>query len=201
MFRHLDGSAMDDDFAFDLHHQTREEWEQERREWDERSRRFDLEWKERKRLGVAHSGGSADGEGAVWSSSFSVGDTADVPLGMRVFGIGEHLAELIVDLRDGNEQGTPDASLLGSEGTRQIIDQLNREFGNLRELLQTTGPSLAEALIEPVSARFAETLASVAAARSDLTARCESLTQKLTRLPDPPPPQPNWDADGLDVPF
>jgi hypothetical protein len=28
-FWHLDGSSMDDDFAFDMYHRTREEWEEE----------------------------------------------------------------------------------------------------------------------------------------------------------------------------
>src|SRR5262249_54545248 len=40
MFWHLDGSAMDDDFAFDMTHRTRAEWEEEQRKWDEHRRRF-----------------------------------------------------------------------------------------------------------------------------------------------------------------
>src|SRR4051794_6261915 len=31
MFWHLDGSGMDDDFAFDIHHRTRQEWDAEQR--------------------------------------------------------------------------------------------------------------------------------------------------------------------------
>ena len=45
-FWHLDGSHMDDDFAFsDLH--TREEWEDRRREWEEFTENFNREWEER----------------------------------------------------------------------------------------------------------------------------------------------------------
>ncbi|HVC97047.1 MAG TPA: hypothetical protein VND64_25435 [Pirellulales bacterium] len=36
----LDGSGMDHDFAFDISHRTREEWEEEQRRWEEHSRRF-----------------------------------------------------------------------------------------------------------------------------------------------------------------
>ena len=42
-FWHLDGSEMDDDFAFDLYCGTREEWEAQRRQWEEDFRRFDAE--------------------------------------------------------------------------------------------------------------------------------------------------------------
>jgi len=52
VFWHLDGSEMDHDFAFDLYHQTREEWEEEQREWEESSRRFAAEQEERQRLGL-----------------------------------------------------------------------------------------------------------------------------------------------------
>ena len=51
VFWHLDGSGMDDEFAFDMYHRTREEWEEERRSEEERSRRFNAEWSERERLG------------------------------------------------------------------------------------------------------------------------------------------------------
>src|SRR5205823_4050761 len=54
-FWHLDGSEMDDEFAFDIYHPTREEWEEERRGWEENSRRYEAERAERERLGVADS--------------------------------------------------------------------------------------------------------------------------------------------------
>ena len=44
-FWHLDGSNMDDDFAFS-HFQTRDKWEAERREWAEFSEKFNREWEE-----------------------------------------------------------------------------------------------------------------------------------------------------------
>ncbi len=45
-FWHLDGSHMDDDFAFS-ELRTREEWEARRREWEEFTENFNREWEER----------------------------------------------------------------------------------------------------------------------------------------------------------
>jgi len=195
MFWHLDGCNMDDDFAFDIYHRTREEWEEVRRQWEEQSKHFDAEWAERKRLGVTHSSSSAAGEDSVWSSSFSVGGDADVPLGVRLFGIGCKLAELIVDVRN-NAVGN-----FATLQAQQFIDQLNRDFGNLREVLQKSEPSVAEALIAPVMDRFAECLAAVASVRPDLAAKCDSLASSLTKFLDPRPMEPNWDSDDADMPF
>jgi hypothetical protein len=52
MFWHLDGSEMDDEFAFDMQHRTLEEWAAERKEWEEQSKRYhdcdrrELPWEE-----------------------------------------------------------------------------------------------------------------------------------------------------------
>jgi hypothetical protein len=194
-FWHLDGSGMDDEFAFDIHHRTREEWEEERRSWEEHSRRFNAEWTERERLGVTDSASREDGTPAIWSRSFVAEDAADVPLGIRVFGVGCQLAELIVDLREGTEcETTPPES-------QKHIDRLNRDFGNLRELLQTSEPSLSEALIDPVLDRFVETLAMVAEARPELAPQCESLSEDLQRLLDPRPSRPIAGSSDFDVSF
>jgi len=195
MFWHLDGCNMDDDFAFDISHRTREEWEAEQRKWEEHRKRFNAEWEERKRMGVVNSSFGDEGENSVWSSSFSVGDAADVPLGVRLFGLGGHLAELMVDLR-GDAAGPTAAA-----ESQHFIDQLNRDFGNLRELLQNSGPSLAEALIDPVIDCFAESLASVASANPALSAKCESLTTKLHSLLDVNPPEFNDEDNDSDLPF
>jgi hypothetical protein len=118
-----------------------------------------------------------------------------VPLGIRVFGVGCRLAELIVGLRAGaDRENTPPEA-------QRHIDQLNRDFGNLRELLQRSDSSLAEALIDPVLHRFAETLDSVATVRPDRALQCESLTNDLHKLLNPPPPEPTWDSGDPEVPF
>lgn len=194
-FWHLDGSAMDDEFAFDMHHRTREEWEEEQRSWEERSKRFNAEWSERERLGVTHPPSRADGPGSVWSHSYSVKGAAEVPLGIRVFGVGCRLAELVVDLRCG-----ADRKATAPEAQRHI-DQLNRDFGNLRELLQSSDSSLAEALIDPVLHHFAATLDTIATGHPDLAPKCESLANDLDNLLNPPRAESTWDAGEPEDPF
>jgi hypothetical protein len=190
-FWHLDGCNMDDDFAFDYRHRTREEWETTEREREDFHRRFAAEQEERKRLGLAVSGFGSENKGSVWSSSFSVGDAANVPLGVRLFGIGGHLAELIIGLK--SKSGTLEA--------QRFIDQLNRDFGNLRELLQNSEPSLAATLIEPAVSRFAESLDDVVSVRPDLSAKCESLTNSLKQFLNPRLPESAWGASDSDFPF
>jgi len=195
VFWHLDGCHMDDDFAFDIYHRIREEWEAEQRKWEEHRQRFDAEMEERRRLGLTDSGFGKEGEQTVWKSSFSMGDDAEAPLGVRLFGIGGHLAELVVDIRGeaGSDSVAPEA--------QGFLDQLNRDFGNLRELLQSSEPSLAEALLEPVLDRFAESLAAVASARPDLSAKCESLAKSLARFLEPPSSGSTWNSEDSDNPF
>jgi hypothetical protein len=176
MFWHLDGSDMDDEFAFDLYRRTRKEWEEERRQWEERNRRFDAQWAERQRLVAPDSAFGDESEESIWTSSFCEEDAADAPLGVRLFGVGVRLAELIGDLRGG------DNSSDSVSETRSLIAQLNRHFGNLRELLERSEPSLAEALVHPATERFAESLAAVTLARPDLSAKCNSLSSQLARL-------------------
>jgi hypothetical protein len=195
MFWGLDGSSMDDEFAFDIYHRTREEWDEEQRRHGEFSRRFNAEWAERERLGVTNSTSRGDDSPNVWSRSFAVGDAADVPLGIRVFGIGCHLAELIVGLRAGADADTT------SPEARRHIDQLNRDFGNLRELLQGSDSSLTEALLDPVLDRFAESLANVASAHPDRVPQCESLTHDIRSLLNPPSSDPPLDSSDEELPY
>ncbi len=191
-FWHLDGSGMDDDFAFDFTHPTRKEWDEEQRRWEELGRRLDAESAERRRLGIAEQMPGEVSTSAGWSRSFSVGPTADVPLGIRVFAIGCQLAELIDGLRAGVDRETT------APAAQRHIDELNRDFGNLRELLQSSDSSLAEALFDPVLSRFADTLDTTAAARPDLALRCKALTSSLHKLLDPPTRERNWLADDQD---
>lgn len=179
VFWGLDGCNMDDDFAFDIYHRTRQEWDEEQRRHAEFDRKFNAEWEERKRLGVTSSNPNEDGSNALWSRSINVANTPDLPLGIRVFGVGCHLAELISLLREGSDgrEATPESHL--------HIDRLNRNFGNLRELLLVSEPSLSDALIDPVLDRFTETLAEIAVFRGDVTPQCESLTDELRKLLEP----------------
>lgn len=185
-FWHYDGSHMDAEFAFDIFCQTREKWDQEQRESEEFRRRFNAEMEERERLGVASSQPDEDGSNTIWSASFSLKGQTDVPLGIRVYRVGCHLAELIVGLRAGADAGSV------SPETQHQIDKLNREFDNLREILESTDSSLADALIDPVCDRFAETLANLAIDRPDLVKRCDKVTEDLETLLDPDAPEFPW---------
>ncbi|REJ88673.1 MAG: hypothetical protein DWQ29_08325 [Planctomycetota bacterium] len=185
VFWHLDGSHMDWDFAFSFH-RTREEYDAEQREYEEFSRRWDEKEAERKRLQLEDPSAAADD--SVWKSSYVADDGPNDPVGMRLFGIGSRLAELTVELRQ-------------TEEVRPLIDQLNRDFGNLREVVSTPDGSSGAALIEPVLERFCETLFGVAEARHDLEDRCEDLQRSLRRFLEPPDDSPGEFPDyGDDVP-
>ena len=194
-FWHLDGSSMDDEFAFDIYSRTREEWEDERQGWDEHDQRIEAERSEGERLGVIDSASHDNGSPPIWSRSFSVKNTADAPLGIRVFGLGCHLAELIVGLRAGSDREARTAE------DQWLIDELNREFGNLRELLQSSDPSLGDALIDPVLCRFVEALETVAMAHPELALKCESLTKDLQMLLDSPHAEPDQEFGDGELPF
>jgi hypothetical protein len=186
MFCGLDSCNFDEDFAFDITHRTKEEWDEQQREYEDWSRRWAAQEEERKRLGVAHS----DRNEAVWTCSFANDAGADVPLGIRVFGVGCRLAELIESLR----------ASAGSEvdETQLHIDRLNRDFGNLREILQSRDLSMAGSLIEPVMLRFVESLDAAGRFRPKESSRCEWLTDDLNRLLAPPPgdgPMPRFDEE------
>jgi hypothetical protein len=189
-FWHLDGCNMDEDFAFDLQYQTREEWEavwlKEQREWEEFNRRFEAEQQEKKRLGVEYPGSGYSDPDGVWQRSFVAEDGPEVPLGLRLFAIGARLAELTVDLK-----GPPE--------DRAAIDALSRDWGNLREVCQTPDAARGAALIEPVLERFCATLADAAAAHEPLGRKCESLQEQLRRLLEPPQPRREFTDD--DIPF
>jgi hypothetical protein len=172
VFWHLDGCNMDSDFAFSFH-ATSEEWEAEQREYEEFSRKCDAERAERERLGVKYPGtGYADPD-MVWERSFVAKESDGLPLELRLFGIGSNLAELIVDLKKPTEE-------------RSFIDQLSRDFGNLREIVHSDDANRALALASPVIDRFCDTLADVAAARNGLRPMCEDLCQRLQRFFEPP---------------
>ena len=200
-FWHLDGSSMDWEFAFDIYHKTREEWDEDQRGWAELSRRRDAEWKERRRLGLPNNTpvAGSDEDESIWSRSFATADGPEVPLGIRLVGIGGHLAEIITDLRESR-----------ADGHQELVDELNRDFANLREVLgQTSTQGLNESLIEPVLARFQETLTRVATAESELESelksKCSALTRRVTTFAAPPADEP-WktgqpDQDWDDVPF
>lgn len=200
-FWHLDGSGMDwGEFAFDIYRRTREEWEAEQRDYEEFSRQCDARDAERRRLGVDYPAEGQHPAGSVRSSSFSVADSPEVPLGIRLFGIGGHLAELITDLRE-PPKGSESFDAAASSATGGLIDQLNRDFGNLREVLTGADAALSASLVEPVLDCFAETLEAVASTRSDLDAKCRDVSTRLKTFLTPPAPEMPYEFPDDGLPF
>lgn len=151
-FWFLDGCNMDEGFAFDFRHRTREEWEEEQREHEEWNRKF--EEKERARA-------AAGAAGSVWQASYVNPDVVIDSPAMALFGLGAHLAELTQNLKDAGKQ--------------QFVDDLNRDFGNLRDAVQH--PSFA--LVDPVVEKMCDTLVAASDAQPPLTAKCDDLERQL----------------------
>jgi hypothetical protein len=186
VFWGLDGCNMDDDFAFEMY-RTREEWEQEQCDRTEWNRKFNAEREEIKRLGVENPEKGYSSPDYVWQRSFVSSSAPDFPA-MRVFAIGSNLAELIVDVKEPTED-------------RRLIDQLSRDFGNLREIAGSA--EFGGALLEPVIDRFCETLEAVAATREDLREKCDDLAARVRRFAEPPTEEDTEPEvfDDDDVPF
>ncbi|HEX9640468.1 MAG TPA: hypothetical protein VGB13_04070, partial [Candidatus Krumholzibacteria bacterium] len=185
-FWHFDGCNMDDDFAFSIYHDTYEQWQEEQRENEELARK----WREKEERRLAS--GQADSESmpdlGVWQHSFSAAPSEDDPPVVRLFAIGTHLSELIGDLK-------------GPAESRELIDRLNREFGNVLEMARAEDAASAEALLEPVLDRFAETLEVVAAARRDLEPKCADLRRRVQHLLEPPSGSDDSLAEDEDLPY
>lgn len=181
-FWHLDGCNMDNEFAFDIYHETQEEWDEQQREYEEMNRRFEERQAEKKRLEVGERW-EKPAEDSIWKRSVQVDEFEDFPLGVRIFSIGCELAELIVDIRDGvpREQVGPES--------QAHIDRLNRDFGNLRELLQGSNVALSAALIEAVMDTFEQSLYALGDERPKLKEKCASLAKLTSKLLLPPEPE------------
>ena len=165
MFWHLDGCNMDDEFPFALFHTTREEWEKEQQEWAEFDAKCERERRAREAAGQDEDLPWPDedvGESPpIWQRSFGNSRSGDSPE-VILFGLGAHLAELVVDLRT-------------SDGSQNWIDSLNRDYGNLREAAADPSSSL----VGPVVATFSEHLTDVAGFRPDLNAKCSDLERQI----------------------
>ena len=141
---------------------------------------------------------SDEPENSPWNRSFSVNDDNSIPLGIRIFGIGSRLADVICEVRDGAKRDAvpPERQLL--------IDQLNRHFGNVRDVLHSPDLAEASALLNPVIDRFRETLDQAAEQPGSqrLASQCAALTEELNRLLRPRLSRPRTEPDSWDdLPF
>jgi len=189
MFWHLDGSHLDDDFAFSTSHETYEEWEQERRRWDDFNRRFNAKQAEDERLGVKFPGHGYTDPDILWKMSFSTAHAEGDPLAMRLFVIGSALSELILDLREpvpdvAPTQSAPSAS--GTLGHGDLIGRLTHAFRGLSNAVRLAEPEKADAVIRFVLVELRDTLDAVRTVRPDLALKSVELRDRLQRFLEPP---------------
>jgi hypothetical protein len=165
-FCHFDGCNNDADYPFTFH-VTREEWEAEQREYEDFSRYCDERHKLRE-AGLLQDDDpfAAGATGAIWKSSFSAPENECEGPGLRLFGIGGHLGELVTDLKD-------------PPGGEKFVESLNRYFGNVRAVLQEPE---GDALVTPAVDRFCEELDEVAVVREDLQDKCLDLKRQARRF-------------------
>lgn len=150
-FWHLDGCNMDPGFAFSFH-RTREEWEAEEREYAEFSRQCEENRKHREALGA----------NSPWQTSYMNEESASQFPSVALFGFAAHLGELTQNLKDAN-------------ALPELIDDVNRSFGNFREV----SVPLNLDMIEPVLERLVESLVAITDAHPQLSEKCNDLEKRL----------------------
>ena len=169
----LDGANMDEDFAFSFH-RTYEEWEEEQRRWEEyASRSIPTKAGEQcgaERLNTGPDKILFDEDTADTSDLFAPVDPAESSTVITLFKIGAPLAELIAALKQPPEN-------------RPIIDRLNRDFGNLRDVVGATSSDQTAALLEPVINGFLESLSDLRGARPDLDTLIASVCNGVRQFP------------------
>ena len=173
VFWFLDGANMDEDFAFSFH-RTYEEWEEEQRCWEEyASRSIPTRAGEQggpERLNPGADKILFDEDPANTSDLFAPLDPAESSTVITLFKIGAPLAELIAELKQPPEN-------------RPVIDRLNRDFGNLRDVVVSTSSDQTAALLEPVINRFLESLSDLRCARPDLDTLIASVCNGIRQFP------------------
>ena len=117
----------------------------------------------------------------------SLGDSIFI----RLFSIGSQLAHLIADFK------TPYWERELPAERRDLIDRLSRDFGNLREVMQSSEVATAAALVDPVLDRFRESLDALAAAANDPEPGCTELQNRLRRFLEPPRETEDEETDDL----
>ena len=172
VFWWIDGCNMDEDFAFSFH-RTFEQWEEEQRQFAEFSKqptsagtRKESEPEKMDRLPGEFL---YDDDPGNTSELFAPVDPAELSTTIKLFKIGAPLAELIAALKQSPEN-------------RTMIDRLNRNFGNLREVAASAADDQAAALLEPVLNGFLESLADLLAAQPALERRVAALQGHITQL-------------------
>jgi len=184
VFWHLDGSHMDDDFAFSLWHESQEEWESEQHQHEEFSRRFELIRAEEERLGVRQPEGRYVNPDLIWQMSFSTRHCSQLNSGARLFAIGQTLCELLVDLRESFQGASGESGM--PLGRDDLIGGLREAFQGLRESVE---PADSAGNVETIKDRLQELrdrLDAATRACPELASECCELRDRLYRFLEAP---------------
>lgn len=183
-FWHLDGSAMDDDFAFSLWHETYEEWEQDRQEMMESIRRYTVLEAEFRRLGVEYPGEGYAPPDFAWKMSFSRDHFSKAPLRLRLFAIGGQACEIIADLKLARETGSIELSK--AERQDRLIDRLTIAFQELRSAAESVEKGETPRIPPVLLTEFQDVLEILAKECPDQASPCVDLRDRLHRFLEPP---------------
>jgi hypothetical protein len=183
-FWHLDGSQMDDEFAFSLWHETYDEWEAEQQEREELLRDLDAKWEEKERLGVKYPGEGYSDPDFVWRTSFSTDQCRVDHLKLRLFSVGSSLAELIVDIQDSSKDCSDPTG--ESEANSDLTNPLRSCFAKLKEGVENPHQGEAATLLRPILDDFREALETAAQACPEVAIQCVELRDRFGRFLEPP---------------
>lgn len=177
-FLHLDGSEMDDEFAFSFC-RTYQEWQEEQERWEKLTREFEAEQARRRE--------ARDAAERIWTRTFADEELLDdaplsqfVPVAM--FGFAAMAGELNQDIRDLADDATGAAEQ----------ETLNRLMGNLRDALANSAE-----LIDPTLERLINELDDLAERYPEVGEKCRDLSRRLQEFPE----QLAASADRDDMPF
>jgi len=187
-FWHLDGTNLDDEFAFDVHEATYAEWELSRSHWQEQTYQSGLGAERTGTVACNPSDSPSPGpvgtnlqEASNASTTVAAAAAPPLPLGLATYLAALHVAELTSAI-DANRT-VPQPSL----ADERLKEHLNRHFGNLRALLPTPGqnslPGIpGDSLLIPSLERLYETLAEISVAHPRLDPLCQNLAHELSRI-------------------
>jgi hypothetical protein len=187
-FWHLDGTNLDDEFAFDVHEATFADWELSRSPWQEPTYQSGLGADRNETAGSIprdstspNAAGTSLQEASAASTRMTAIASPPLPLGLATYLAALHVAELTSAI---DATRTVQQTSLADE---RLKAHLNRHFGNLRALLPTPGqtslPGIpGDSLLIPSLERLYETLAEISVAHSSLDPLCQKLAHELSRI-------------------
>ena len=162
MFWHLDGYMLVDNFATSFH-DSYDEWQSEQEEMQQWADNLPT-------YTPTEYDNASQSEPRIWKSTFTNMEMVrDLPpssaIGMMLFSVGGHMAELSMDLSNSPE-------------TEATICSLQSRFAALRRAVADESPWTVNLII----AQFAEELQGIAALHADLRSKCDDLEKKLDYL-------------------